>query len=480
MASSSPLLAVPWDITISQGPFLAAIGVVFWERVWTVVRIACFCTLAALLTIWADARTQTYGASAGGAKEGAPEATNLGPGAFFGVLAGGKIKLDTRYRYENVDDDGLDREAHAHVLRTRLGYLTGRFVGFQVFAEMENLAHVSDDKFNDTVNAKRTRPVVADPDITEVNQAYLDYADGPFPDFKFRGGRFRWKIDNDRFIGNVGFRQNEQTFDGLWVKNVSLPKTEITYGYLSNVNRITGNDNNTNGDFRMNSHVAHLKYTRFPFAQFSLYNYHLDYDERGTVRQNSTNSTGARVWGKYSIEAAGDLTLIYAFEFAHQKDIGNNPLNITEEYYHLNPGVKWGGWTAKVGYEVLGGDGTAGFRTPLATLHAFNGETDSFLGTPPRGLEDIYAKVSYEFRQGGFLDDFTVWAMYHEFETEEGSTDLGDEFSFAVSKRFNDVVPEIGGKAWIEFRYAAFDSGKNDPQNRRDVDKLWVTLRYNY
>ena len=427
------------------------------------MRIACFCAFAALLAVGVGARAPAHGASA------APS----------DILSGGKIKLDLRYRYENVDHDGRDREAHAHVLRTRLGYLTGRFAGFQVLAEMENLAHVFDDKFHDLVNDKTTRAVVADPNITELNQAYLDYAGGPIPDFKSRGGRFRWKIDNDRFIGNVGFRQNEQTFDGLWVKNVSLPETEITYGYLSNVNRITGNDHAA-GDFRMNSHVVHLKYTRFPFAQFSLYNYHLDYDERGAARQNSTNSTGARVWGKYPIEAADDLTLIYAFEFAHQKDTGDNPLDISEEYYHLNPGLKWGGWTAKIGYEVLGGDGTAGFRTPLATLHAFNGETDSFLATPPRGLEDFYAKVSYKFRQGSLLGGFTAWAMYHEFETEQGSTDLGDEFSFAVSKRFDDVVPGVGGKAWIEFRYAAFDAGKNDPENRQDVDKLWVTLRYNY
>lgn len=442
--------------------------------------------LAALVIGWTpgSASAQEYGGSSaggyGGEKEPSVEGTQPTLESFSQALVGGKIKLDMRYRFENVDQDGFDQDAYAHVLRTRLGYLTGHWAGFQVYGEFENLAHLFGDKFNDTVNGGGRRPVVADPDGTELNQAYLDYYDGLIPDTKIRGGRFRWKVDNDRFIGNVGFRQNEQTFDGFWVKNSTIPKTEVTYGYLANANRITGDDSPV-GDFHMDSHVGHLKYTRFPFANFSLYNYYLKFSQDGAVKANNTNSTGLRVWGSHPIEAVDNLTLTYAAEFAHQVDISNNPFNIDENYWHINPGVKWGGLTAKFGYEVLGGNDTVGFRTPLATFHAFNGETDQFLVvTPPGGLQDIYGKVSYEFQHDSFLDDITVWGMYHDFEEEEGSTDLGEEFSFAISKRFNDVIPRLGGKAWVEFRFATFDSGKNDPQNRRDVDKLWVTLRYNY
>ena len=44
---------------------------------------------------------------------------------------------------------------------------------------------------------------------------------------------------------------------------------------------------------------------------------------------------------------------------------------------------------AAAGYEVFASDGSrSAFRTPLATLHRFQGWTDKFLGTPPAGVED--------------------------------------------------------------------------------------------
>ncbi len=48
--------------------------------------------------------------------------------------------------------------------------------------------------------------------------------------------------DNARFIGNVGFRQNEQTFDALRVGTTYLPDTDIGYTYLEEVHRIFGRD----------------------------------------------------------------------------------------------------------------------------------------------------------------------------------------------------------------------------------------------
>ena len=175
------------------------------------------------------------------------------------------------------------------------------------------------------------------------------------------------------------------------------------------------------------------------------------------------------------------MKFTYAAEYAYETELDNNPNDIALSYWRVDPGLKYGGWTLKGGYELLSGNGRIGFHTPLATFHAHNGETDQFLAvTPPQGLQDVFGKLSYEFKDGGILDDVTAWAMYHDFSSDEGDTDLGEEFSFLIAKRFNDVILGFGGKAWVEFRFATFDAGKNDPQNRRDVDKLWVTLRYNY
>jgi hypothetical protein len=50
-------------------------------------------------------------------------------------------------------------------------------------------------------------------------------------------GRQRIIHDNHRFVGNVGGRQNEQTYDGFTLVNASLPDTRIRAGYIFNVNR---------------------------------------------------------------------------------------------------------------------------------------------------------------------------------------------------------------------------------------------------
>ena len=80
------------------------------------------------------------------------------------------------------------------------------------------------EKFNNTVNRKTQYPVVADPEATEVNQAYLIY--GGIPDTRLQAGRRAIKLDNQRFVGNVGFRQNEQTFDSATIANSTL--TDLT------------------------------------------------------------------------------------------------------------------------------------------------------------------------------------------------------------------------------------------------------------
>jgi hypothetical protein len=75
--------------------------------------------------------------------------------------------------------------------------------------------------------------VVADPESNEINQAYLSYSG--IDNTVVKWGRQRLILDNARFVGNVGWRQNEQTFDAFTIVNKSLPDTTITAGYVTNV-----------------------------------------------------------------------------------------------------------------------------------------------------------------------------------------------------------------------------------------------------
>mgnify|MGYP002624365898 CR=1 FL=1 len=53
------------------------------------------------------------------------------------ALADGKANLDLRYRYEAVSQDNALEDASASTVRTRLGYMTGEFVGLSGFFEFE-------------------------------------------------------------------------------------------------------------------------------------------------------------------------------------------------------------------------------------------------------------------------------------------------------------------------------------------------------
>ena len=164
--------------------------------------------------------------------------------------------FNVRYRYEGVDQDGFTEYARASTLRTRVGFETQRYKGFNVLFDIENISTIGNELYNDTVNNRGQFPVVADPNITELNQAYLNF-DGLY-DTAIRLGRQRINLDNQRFVGAVGFRQNEQTFDAIRLTNKSINDTSLQYIYVDNVNRIFGDDSRV-GDFKSNSHLVNIK-----------------------------------------------------------------------------------------------------------------------------------------------------------------------------------------------------------------------------
>ncbi len=131
------------------------------------------------------------------------------------AVSEGSIKLDLRYRFEKVDDDAFNKDANASTLRSRVTFQTANVKGISVLAEFDNVSYVGNDNFNSTSNGVLDRPVVADPKGTEVNQAWLKYA---WNDLSGAYGRQRILHGNQRFVGGVAWRQNEQTYDGFRVQ----------------------------------------------------------------------------------------------------------------------------------------------------------------------------------------------------------------------------------------------------------------------
>ncbi len=124
-------------------------------------------------------------------------------------------------------------------------------------------------------------PIVADPADTELNQAYLSY--GGFYDTDMKLGRQRIILDNARFVGNSGWRQNEQTFDAFSLQNKSLPNTVITYAYLDRVHNITFDE------IKLSAHLFNMAYDLAPWAKLIGYGYLLDYDlDTGPTKDTQT------------------------------------------------------------------------------------------------------------------------------------------------------------------------------------------------
>ena len=130
------------------------------------------------------------------------------------ALAAGSANLDLRYRYEFVDLGNFDDDANASTLLFRLNYETGGWNGWTGFLEFDQVVEILSDDFNSgagTSSASRDRyPVVADPNGSDLNQLYAQYA--PNRDWQLRFGRQRIVLDDQRYVGGVVWRQNEQTY----------------------------------------------------------------------------------------------------------------------------------------------------------------------------------------------------------------------------------------------------------------------------
>jgi hypothetical protein len=379
------------------------------------------------------------------------------------ALKGGKADFAFRYRFENVDDDARPEDGRASTLKSRFTYTTQTYKDFQVQLEVDNVSRIGGDNYDDLHNSNTDRGVVADTDGTDFNQAWISYTG--IDNTTLKAGRQRINLDNQRFIGGVGWRQNEQTYDGVTVVNTSLGDTTAVYAYVQNVERIFGPDDGrdmtpaAHSNLETEAHIFNLNYTGLGFGTLSGYAYLLDIDDIDAL---STKTFGARFSG-----SQGDETkLLYTAEYARQSDYQDyedkyGSTSFDADYYNLEGGIQAKGITAKLGLEVLGADDDKGvaFSTPLATLHKFQGFADKFLGTPGDGIEDTYASVFTKIMGA------KVGVIYHDFEADEGSADYGDEIDFVVAKQVHKNVHLL-------FKYANYDADEHST----DTQKAWLQL----
>ncbi|MBD8527456.1 alginate export family protein [Pseudoxanthomonas sp. CAU 1598] len=363
--------------------------------------------------------------------------------------------FEARLRFEQVDDDGFVDQAEATTLRVRAGYKYVFSPSWSAYAELEATAHLGDEDFNSTDNGRTAYPTVVDPDSTEINQARIDYTHSASTRVTF--GRQRLAYGNHRFIGNVGWRQNEQTFDALDAQISPAQGFTLRYSYLDRVQRIfgEGHQNPNQARWNLDTHVIDASYKLGPGT---LSGYAHLYDNQ-TLPLTSHKNFGVR----YAAQSAADATVGWqaSVEATRQRPYAEGADINRADYFAVEGGVKLVGNTFSAGIEQLGGDGRYGFQTPLATLHAFNGWADRFLTTPVNGLDDRYIGWKRGF------GDFNAQLVYHDYQADRGGADYGSEWGAALGWAF---APKWNAL----FKYSNYDSDGFGA----DVDKLWLSVEF--
>jgi len=438
---------------------------------------------------------------------------------FNAALKGGTPDLFLRLRYEDVSDDipagtPISDAADADLLslRTALGYSTARYHGLYGRVQFEATTHVGDTNAF-TVGEDLTFPpgpagsraavghaVIPDPKHEEFNEAFIGWRSassgcqnapgGCNGSTTIKAGRQEITYDNHRWVGNIVWRQNFQTYDALRIDNTSISNLSLSYTYLTQVNRTFGQRSPFNKFEMDNSHLINIAY-KTPVGKLVVYGYLLDFDDNPRtpfpegvgvgpgITNFDSDTFGVRFAGKHKTSDA--FSLLYQLEYANQNPVKDAGPTLSDNNYilaEIGGAFKLGGKpvVVKVGQEVLEGNGVNSLQTPLATVHAFNGWADKFVGapggsaTPVGGLEDTSLTLVVK----GLIGKSKLVFQYHDYQantTVAGVSNYGDEWGALFAKPFT--------KEWLGLiKYASFSDGGDGFSV--DTEKFWLMAQYNF
>lgn len=369
--------------------------------------------------------------------------------------------LDARARYEMAEQGALD--ADALTVRLRAGAETS-IARFSLLAEAEGTVAPLDN-YNafpfPLPGESQRRPqhaIVADPANTELNRLQLQYK---LDEGAVTLGRQRINLDDQRWVGSVGWRQNEQTFDAARGE-ARLGPVGVDLTYAISQRSIFGEDAGhrtaLDGEF-----VFAGLFSRIGPMQGKLFAYLLDYDE-GFFLANCSQTYGGTLSGALPLGAERKVSL--RASYARQSDYSDNPFDFAADYWAIEGGTNLGGFTVAAGWERLGSDNGRAVQTPMATLHKFNGWADLFLTTPPAGLEDAYVSIGRKFEGVKLLPGLNTNLTFHQFDSAEGDLEFGTEWDASAGFKLGTVA--------LLLKYADYDASGFGTDTR----KLWLQAEW--
>lgn len=398
-------------------------------------------------------------AQSGGSDSAGNRTDTEEPRSLLEAVRSGQIDLLLRPRAEFVDAEGV-RASQAVTNRLLLGYRSGSFHGLSGYVSFLNVHAFTPSTYNAAgLNDQPGRAVIADPEMVRLNQLY-GQLELPFSESRLRAGRQRILLADTRFVGNVGWRQNEQIYNAVRLtSSLGLEHLEFDYAWLWKVHRPFGADHPA-GVWDSDTHLLHLAYRFENLGNLALFGYRGSFDqapERNSttygLRLDGTRPTGFR-----------EVSVLYDFYYAYQDASSDNPVDYSAHFYraalHLeqDASIRLG-----VILERFGSDGgLASFQTPLATLHAFQGWADMFTTIPDAGLRDLSIAAGVPLPLSLYLN-----GRYHWFHEAFGNDPFGSELNLSLERSFGD--------RWhLLLKLADFRGEGPLPDTR----KYWIQLQF--
>jgi len=411
------------------------------------------------------------------------------------ILDNIKVDGQIRPRYEGVDDgNSATANANALTARTKLK-ASANLLGVDGLSASVGIISVNNfgyHEYNWAVD-KTTTPatftpgytdgskpytIVADPQAAMISNAEVNYKTG---DTLIHAGRGQVNLDNQRFIGTVGWRQLERSYDSVFVANNSIKNLSVLAAWVYGLQGVSANPTADT-----NTILLHAAYTVMPALKITAYDYMIA--SNGRSNDVGCDTYGLALTGKVKMNA---ISLNYRAEYAMQTDatmsIHDGDRKANADYINLDVSGNFQGILAGVNYELQSGteaDSNAHrtFATPLGTNHKFNGWADQFLKTPKGGLQDMNLHIGYKAKGFG-----KVLAVYHQFTADKAmqaasgtgtSDDLGSEIDFLYANK----IPGVNNLTGLA-KYASYSGGDVKDATKaytNDVTKIWFGLDYKF
>ena len=398
------------------------------------------------------------------------------------AITGGHLLVDVRSRYEFVDQQKtatLTDNAEAYTVRTRIGWETAFWNGLQMVVEGKAVRDLAAERYAVNVpgattpplnGADRARyPLVNDPETTELERAQLTWKS--IEAFEVTGGRQRILIDDQRFVGDVGWRQDDQTFDAVRT-DVKLGQVRLFYAYLFHINRILG----TQRDWDSDSHLVNLVWSPATALQLEGFLYALDFSNSAA---NTSLTKGLKVSGAYP---AGPVKLAYHATFARETDYRHATTPYGLDYWSGDIAASAGMFSGRASYESLQGNGVRGFITPLATTFQFQGWADAFV--QPLGGDKSFVDGLKDFNltfdvkpplSAPHLFKPDLMVVWHDFHDQRTGAALGREWDALAQANLTKRLT-------AQLRFANFERVTTVPTGTAlpppSRTKVWFTLEY--